>query len=182
ALGRCHGQPSRTRPATAQKAPITAQNVLPVIDEPWMRVVPWPIQTTPVRQSRAPTRRRRMVTEITTRARGRRFGGLPEVWLPRCLDHVAVRIEELHADVLGLVPLLDDPDAVGAEPGAERLDGLPARQVDSEVEELGQADRLFGRPEREREPVRVVEHEDAAVVAARRPRGEAETRRLGTAR
>jgi len=29
-----HGQPSRKRPAATQTAPITAQNVLPVIDEP----------------------------------------------------------------------------------------------------------------------------------------------------
>jgi len=57
-----HGQPSRKRPAATQTAPITAQNVLPVIDEPWMRLVPWPIQTTPVRQSKAPTTRRTTVT------------------------------------------------------------------------------------------------------------------------
>lgn len=37
-----------------QIAPISAQNVLPVIDEPWIRFSPCPIQTTPVRKSSAP--------------------------------------------------------------------------------------------------------------------------------
>src|SRR5581483_6730605 len=32
----------------------TAQNVLPVIDEPWIRSSPCPSQTTPVRNSNAP--------------------------------------------------------------------------------------------------------------------------------
>ena len=41
---------------------MTAQNVLPVIDEPTMMFVPWPIQTTPVRKSNAPTTRLTMVT------------------------------------------------------------------------------------------------------------------------
>jgi hypothetical protein len=41
---------------------MTAQNVLPVIDEPRMRFVPWPIHTRPVRHRRAPTTRLRMVT------------------------------------------------------------------------------------------------------------------------
>ncbi len=53
---------------------MTAQKVLPVIDEPWMRLVPCPIQTRPVRLSRAPTTRLRMTTEVTTRGRERRFG------------------------------------------------------------------------------------------------------------
>src|SRR5215510_3950483 len=41
---------------------MTAQNGLPVIDDPAMMLVPWPIQTTPVRKSSAPTRRLTMAT------------------------------------------------------------------------------------------------------------------------
>jgi hypothetical protein len=52
-----HGQPSRKRPAATNTPPITAQNVLPVIDDPEMRLLPWPIQTTPVRNNRAPMTR-----------------------------------------------------------------------------------------------------------------------------
>src|SRR6476646_7075929 len=59
-----HGQPSRTRPATKQTAPATAQNVLPVIDDPWIRrVVPCPIQTRPVRHNTAPRTRRTTITK-----------------------------------------------------------------------------------------------------------------------
>ena len=40
-----------------QQPPTTAQNVLPVIDEPWISVRPWPSQTAPVRTSSAPRMR-----------------------------------------------------------------------------------------------------------------------------
>jgi hypothetical protein len=39
--------------------------------------------------------------------------------LPVGLDHVTVGIAELHADVLRLVPLLDDLDALRAEASAK---------------------------------------------------------------
>src|SRR5262249_31972401 len=50
-------------PVPRHTAPITAQNVLPVIDEPWIRVVTWPIQTRPVKASKAPMTRLRITTE-----------------------------------------------------------------------------------------------------------------------
>jgi hypothetical protein len=40
-----------------------AQNALPVIEDPWMRLVPWPIQTAPVNTRRAPTTRLAMTTK-----------------------------------------------------------------------------------------------------------------------
>ena len=43
-------------------APTTAQNVLPVIDDPSIRPVPWPTHTAPVRMSTTPTMRLAMVT------------------------------------------------------------------------------------------------------------------------
>jgi hypothetical protein len=46
-----------------QSAPTTVQNVLPVIDEPWMRFVPWPTQTAPVRTMTAPTTRLAIVRD-----------------------------------------------------------------------------------------------------------------------
>lgn len=66
-------------PATTQTAPMTAQKVLPVIDDPVMSVVPWPIQTTPVRERSAPTTRLAMVTSIATRWCRGRFGRNPIV-------------------------------------------------------------------------------------------------------
>jgi hypothetical protein len=57
-----HGQPSKTSPTAKQTAPVTAQKVLPVMDEPWMSVVPWPSQTTPGRTSKAPNTRLMMIT------------------------------------------------------------------------------------------------------------------------
>lgn len=50
-----------------QTAPMTAQNVLPVMEDPVNRPVPWPTQTTPVRNRTAPTTRLAMVTTGTTR-------------------------------------------------------------------------------------------------------------------
>lgn len=45
-----------------QSAPTTVQNVLPVIDDPWMSVVPCPTQTAPTRTRAAPTARLAIVT------------------------------------------------------------------------------------------------------------------------
>ena len=57
-----HGQLSTPRPPTAQRAPTAAQNVLPVIDEPWMRSSPCPSHTAPVTTRSAPRTRLAMVT------------------------------------------------------------------------------------------------------------------------
>jgi len=59
---------------TMQTAPVTAQNVLPVIEEPVITFVPWPTQTAPVRNRTAPTTRLRMVTNGTTRGANDWFG------------------------------------------------------------------------------------------------------------
>ena len=67
--------------------------------------------------------------------------------LPGRFDDVAVRVAALHADVLGLVPVLDDRDSVGGQPVAKGLYSFPARQADSEVEERGDRDLLLGGPE-----------------------------------
>ena len=77
---------------------------------------------------------------------------LSEVWLPGGFDYVAVGIKELDADVLWLVPLLDDRDAVGREAVPETADGVRARKMNAEVQKGWHADRLVGRPERERNP------------------------------
>jgi hypothetical protein len=50
-----------------QTAPVTAQNVLPVIEDPVITLVPWPTQTRPVKNRTAPTIRLAMVTNGTTR-------------------------------------------------------------------------------------------------------------------
>src|SRR5436305_12413256 len=54
-----------------QRTPMTAQNVLPVIEDPVIMLIPWPPQTTPVRNRTAPTTRLAMVTNEVTRARRR---------------------------------------------------------------------------------------------------------------
>src|SRR5205085_8062649 len=101
--------------------------------------------------------------------------------LPGRFDDVAVRVAALHAHVLGLVPLLDDRDAVGGEPVAEAPHLLRRGQAFPEVEEPRQPDRLVGGAEREREAVRVVEHQHAVVVPPRRARAEAEVRLVESA-
>ena len=63
---------------------MTAQNVLPVIDDPEITLAPWPIQTTPVRKSRAPSTRLAMVTQVTTRRSGDRFAPKPHPGSGRC--------------------------------------------------------------------------------------------------
>jgi hypothetical protein len=60
-------------PSTTQTTPITAQNVLPVIDDPWITFVPWPIQTTPTRMKRSPSTRLTAITTSPTRGREGRF-------------------------------------------------------------------------------------------------------------
>ena len=49
-------------------------------------------------------------------------------WLPRRLDDVAVGVAALDADVVGLVPLLDELDAVGGETVAQGDDGVAVGQ------------------------------------------------------
>jgi hypothetical protein len=56
-----------------QSAPTIAQNVLPVMDDPLMSWVPWPIQTTPVMTSTAPTTRLTMITQLHTHDHDGRF-------------------------------------------------------------------------------------------------------------
>jgi hypothetical protein len=56
-----------------QSAPTIAQNVLPVIEDPWMSCVPWPNQTAPATTSRAPTTRLAMITQLHTHDRHSRF-------------------------------------------------------------------------------------------------------------
>jgi hypothetical protein len=102
--------------------------------------------------------------------------GSPTPALPGRFDDVAVGVAALHADVIRLVPLLDQLDAVGGEPVAEREDGVAIRQPDTEVHPLGARDRLARRTEREREAARVVEHQHAVVVAPRGAGAEAEVR------
>jgi len=71
---------------------MTAQNVLPVIDEPVIALVPWPIQTIPVRKSRPPSTRLAMVTQVTTPNREDRFWPNPHAGPGRCpLKHTNQR-------------------------------------------------------------------------------------------
>src|SRR3954447_20895058 len=103
-------------PATTQTAPITAQNVLPVIDDPWMRDVPWPIQTRPVRQSNTPTARLRMTMEMTTGAFGSWFGA-----------RSAHSRDEHVLEVLARPPAgapVDMPAQPGLEPEASAIEDL----------------------------------------------------------
>ena len=96
---------------------------------------------------------------------------------PRSLDDVAVRVAALDADVAGLVPALDDLDAVGPESGFECADHSRALQsAKLEVEEGGQRDGLVRLAEREREPSRVREQEHSVLGHARRAGVEAEVR------
>ena len=84
-------------------------------------------------------------------------GRLPEMGFPSGFDDVAIWIEALHADVLGLIPLLDDRDSVACEAVSESSDGIRTWKTDPEVEESRQPDRLLSRAEGERESVCVVE-------------------------
>jgi hypothetical protein len=63
---------------------VTAQNVLPVIDDPEITLTPWPIQTTPVRKSTAPSTRLAMVTQVTTCRSDDRFAPNPRPGSGRC--------------------------------------------------------------------------------------------------
>jgi hypothetical protein len=56
-----------------QRPPMTAQKVLPVIDDPVITFVPCPTQTTPVRKRVAPTTRLARITDGTTRPDEVRF-------------------------------------------------------------------------------------------------------------
>lgn len=56
-----------------QSAPTIAQNVLPLIEDPWMSRVPWPIQTAPTTTSTAPNTRLAIVTRLHTHDRHSRF-------------------------------------------------------------------------------------------------------------
>src|SRR5512132_3878476 len=92
--------------------------------------------------------------------------------LPRRLDDVAVGVAALDAHVGGLVPLLDELDAVCGKTVAQGQDGLAVREADAEVHPPGWRDRLVRRAQRKREPLGVVQHQDAVVVAPRRPGAE----------
>jgi hypothetical protein len=56
-----------------QSAPTIVQNVLPVIDDPCTRLVPWPTQTAPARMRAAPTTRLAIVTNAGTSTDAGRF-------------------------------------------------------------------------------------------------------------
>ena len=103
-------------------------------------------------------------------------GALPEMRFPSGFDDVAIRVEALHADVLGLIPLLDDRDSVACEAVSESSDGIRTWKTDPEVEESRQPDRLLSRAEGERESVCVVEHQHSVVIPARGFRVESEVR------
>jgi hypothetical protein len=93
---------------------------------------------------------------------------------PGRFEYVAVGVEELHADVVRLVPLLHDVNTIGAKAISEGPNSFRTRKVNPKVEERRQADRFVTRSESEREAVRVVEHENVTVITARWPRIEAE--------
>jgi hypothetical protein len=84
--------------------------------------------------------------------------------------------------LVGLVPLLDQLDAVRCKPVAHPEDGLAVGQSDAEVHPRGAGDRLVGGTQREREAGGVVEHEYAVVVASCGPRSEPEVRLVEPAR
>src|SRR6266496_6312629 len=85
--------------------------------------------------------------------------------LPRSFDNVAIRVEALHADVFRLIPLLDDRDSVACEAVSESSDGVRTRKIDPEVEERRQPDFLVTPPQRECEPIVVVEHQQDPMPA-----------------
>ena len=102
-------------------------------------------------------------------------GGL--VGLPAELDHVAVRVTALDADVIRLVPEFDDLDAVGGEALSEcpyLLGRL--RSAEAEVEEARQLDRLVGLAQGEANVAGAVDQEHAVVRDPRGRRIEAEVR------
>jgi hypothetical protein len=76
--------------------------------------------------------------------------------------------------VVRLVPLFDQLYAVRGEAVAQRADGLGIAHPDAEVHPGGWGHPLLSQTERERESLRVVEHQDAVVVPPRRPGPEAE--------
>src|SRR5215204_628019 len=93
--------------------------------------------------------------------------------LPRGLNDVAVRVSALDADVLRLIPLLDELDAVCGEAVAQAEDGGTVGQTNAEVHPGGANDRLLVGTERECKAARIVEHQDVIVVTPRRTRVEA---------
>src|SRR5437868_3234637 len=116
------GQLSRLSPPTTATAPAIAQNVLPVMDDPWMRRSPCPIHTAPVKTSKPPSTRRTIVTRallerrvaddaaraVRARARRRRLGrGVAE----HHLDHV---------DVLLVARDVAVAEVAAAEPAMQR--------------------------------------------------------------
>jgi len=102
-------------------------------------------------------------------------GPLPAGRLPCSFHDVAIWIEALHADMVPLVPLLDDADAVRGEGGHETRElrrGLEDRFP--KWTKPGSLIASFVGPEGEREALGVVQHKNATVVPARRLRVEAE--------
>src|SRR5215208_5511886 len=101
---------------------------------------------------------------------------------PRRLDYVAVRIAALDADIFGLIPLLDQLDAIGGKPVAQREHRVAVRHSDPEVHPRRAGNRLLAATERERKARGVVQHEYAVVIASRRPRAKAKVGLVETAR
>ena len=95
--------------------------------------------------------------------------------LPARLDHVAVGVADLDADVVGLVPELDDLDARGRERVAQVPHRAGLLDVEAEVEEARQRRRPLGGAQRERDVARAVEHQHAVGVALRRLRRRSRT-------
>src|SRR5436305_15348226 len=69
--------------------------------------------------------------------------------LPGGLDHIAVRIHALHADVVRLVPFLGDRHTVGGQAVTERQYRVARRQADPEVQEARHRDRVPCTTQRE---------------------------------
>jgi hypothetical protein len=78
-------------------------------------------------------------------------GLLPPVRLPCGFHDVSIGIRALDTDIVRLVPLLDDADAVRGETVSECQNCVSTWETDSEVEECRQPDRLVGWPESEGE-------------------------------
>src|SRR5262245_2541465 len=84
--------------------------------------------------------------------------------LPADFHDVTVRIAELHAHVVGLVPPIHDLEPVGLDAVAKRAHVLRAVCAAAEVEERREHDGLVDLSDREREPVCVVEDGDAILA------------------
>jgi hypothetical protein len=98
------------------------------------------------------------VLSRTTRAFD--YSPAEESGLPGDFHDVTVRIETLHAHIVGLIPLPDDHNAVSPHSLPETADILRARQGDPEMEEPRHVDGSVAGPQSKGKTFRVVEHKD----------------------